>query len=210
MTPAEKTKLAAQDAKDKEKQAAKAQEDKSINGDKNGDKINDGKGAINDDKGAINGGFGLTSDPGGEKKTGGAPGSETPNLTNAGNGSGGDSDGGGTPPSGKDDGKSLFAMNEGMRGGTNSGDTPGALGSGTYGIPAAGAGKKGYIAMDGNKAVGSFAGFTWRQNAEADANAKREAAALAAAWKGNTARPEDVPLNNGRPAGVQAEENAGR
>jgi hypothetical protein len=205
MTAAEKTKLAAQDAKDKEKQAAKAQEDKSTNGDKNGAvKINGGDNPINRD-------FGATSDPGGERKTGGEPGGNAPiDLSNSGKGSGDIPEDGGTPPSGNQDGKSLFAMNEGMRGGNSSGDTLGSLGSGTYGIPVAGAGKKGYIAMDGNKAVGSFAGFTWRQNADADANAKREAAALAAAWKANTSRLEDVPLNKGKPAGTQVEVNSGR
>lgn len=202
-TPDEKAKLANQDAREKEKQAAKAQEDNSINGEKNGSKINAGKGAINNDSD-------MTSNSDNETNTGNEPGGNAPiSITNSGYGSGGDYEGGGEPPSGNKDGKSLFAMNVGMRGGTgggtNSEDSLGGRSGGDQ-SPVAAAGKKGYIAMDGNKAAGSFAGFTWRQNADADANAKREAAAVEAAWKGN-GRPADVPLNNGRPAGVQAVEN---
>ena len=199
MTAAEKAKLAAQDAKNNEKQAAKDQEDKSTNGDKNGFKINSSDNAINRDSG-------TPSDPGGKTNTGGEPGSDTPSLTNAGNGSGDVDERGGTPPSGNDDGKSLFAMNDGMRGGAGGADSGGSLGgrSGGDQSPAAGAGKKGYIAVDGNKAVGSFAGYTWRKNADAADNVKRTGANVEAAWKGNTTRAEDVPLNNGEPAGTQA------
>lgn len=106
MTDAEKSKIAGQDAKEKEKQAAKEKEDSSTNGDKNGLKINDGKGAIN-------GGFSANENKS-NKNTGGADtGGNTPSLTNAGrtgtgfSGASDDTDTPSTNSDGNNDGKSL-------------------------------------------------------------------------------------------------------
>ncbi|MDD5303734.1 MAG: hypothetical protein PHS14_11585 [Elusimicrobia bacterium] len=179
MTDAQKAKFAAQADKDKAKKDADEQIAKSVNGD--GSKsINNGKGAINGDGGA----------PGGGKASPGGPGAFS--LTSNGSGAPGAGDGADTPPEnpaansgGRQDGETLAGMQASMDGGTPSSFSSGsafASASGGGQGEVAAAGKQAVIKVNGNEAVRSFAGYTWRKNADAEANAKRGAEAVKAAF----------------------------